>query len=113
MPNQHPKAISFLCSYSLPRRSLEGLLKTGSANPSARETPGRCYRERLPGLICKHSGHSENKSSWVPKTRGHFLLGANKENYAVVVLPHRSGLILPATCVEFVARGSITASRHK
>ena len=50
---------------------MEGLTKTGSANPSAREARRRCYRKHLPGLICQYPGHSENKSSWVPKTRGH------------------------------------------
>ena len=50
---------------------MEGLTKTGSANQSAREARRRCYRKHLPGLICQYPGHSENKSSWVPKTRGH------------------------------------------
>src|SRR6516165_12702643 len=60
---------------------------------------------------------ADRLKTWPPdsKTRSFCQLFTrlSQRNYAVVALPHRSGLILPSTCSEFAARSSsIPASCH-
>ena len=90
-----------LCTHAHRRVSLTRLSRAGN-----RLNPG-FVADRAQAIGCR-----EVSGVAVPFCL--LLTRSSQRNYAVVVLPHRSRLIVPPTCVEFPARSSsVPARRHR
>src|SRR5215831_4165464 len=70
MPNQHPKALCFLCSYSSTSRNIETLDKNRECKSISSGNTRMVLSQTPAPPDCEHSGHSDNKPSRVPNTNG-------------------------------------------